>query len=500
MKGSWGLGLNISNLLRSKKENFSTVLMYLFLNIELIIFLAINKIKFPLLPAHHDDINIYIKLGNETVDLLRPIPKIIVNFIEHDQAWVIFNLINLNIVILIVLILRQIIFQLKPAERIQKINIDLFILIAFYIFLNIPEVVEIWGYRGSFSINLSLLFALIFLNSNLNYAINSGKRGIKTHLILYLASLLSFLTREDAILAIFVILFLTALYQKHINATFDKKYIVTSSLIFISSVSYFYLLQKNSSPFTSMKGEYEISINVLDMIVNAITYPSTKYWLLLLIISYLITGWFIINNHKFAEIYISSYLLVFTSIYLVPYLLLSNHRFGFYSVLFNLLSVFTLINAFRSNNKARNLITTISIAGIALFTFHNFGEHQNLRDSKIHYYRNIENQNYSIIESLLENRSNIINYECAVIYDPPFLSPWIFDTGKYANRIIGKEINWHVYVDDDTYLQLSSFEVFPYLSIINENHRISIERYEFVEKNYTDCIKLKYQNFKIQLI
>ena len=500
MKGSWGLGLNISNLLRSKKKNLSTVFMYLFLNIELILFLAVNKIKFPLLPAHHDDINIYVKLGNEKVDLLRPVPKIIVNLIEHDQAWVIFNLINLNLVILIVLILRQIIFQLKPADRVQKINIDLVILITFYIFLNIPEVVEIWGYRGSFSINLSLLFALIFLNSNLNYAIKPHKRGTKIHLILYFSSLLSFLTREDAIFAILFTFFLTALFQKHMNATFDKKYIATFSLISISSASYFYLLQKSSSPFTSMKGEYEISINVLDMIVNAITYPSTKYWLLLLIVSYLITGWFIINNHKFSEIYISSYLLVFTSIYLVPYLLLSNHRFGFYSVLFNLLSVFTLINAFRSINKARNLITTISVAGIALFTFHNFGEHQNLRDSKINYYKNIESQNFSIIESLLEYRSNITNYECAVIYDPPFLSPWIFDTGKYANRIIGKEINWHVYVDDDTYLQLSSFEVFPYLSIIDESHRISIERYEFVEKNYTDCIRFKYQNFKIQLI
>ena len=175
MKGSWGLGLNISNLLRSKKKNLSTVFMYLFLNIELILFLAVNKIKFPLLPAHHDDINIYVKLGNEKVDLLRPVPKIIVNLIEHDQAWVIFNLINLNLVILIVLILRQIIFQLKPADRVQKINIDLVILITFYIFLNIPEVVEIWGYRGSFSINLSLLFALIFLNSNLNYAIKPHK-------------------------------------------------------------------------------------------------------------------------------------------------------------------------------------------------------------------------------------------------------------------------------------------------------------------------------------
>jgi hypothetical protein len=500
MKGSWGLELNISNLLRSKEKNLLIAFIYLFLNIELIVFLAINRIKFPLLPAHHDDINIYIKLGNETVDLLRPIPKIIVNFIEHDQAWVIFNIINLNLVILIVLILRQIIFQLKPADRSQKIIIDIVILITFYLFLNIPEVVEIWGYRGSFSINLSLLFALIFLKSNLNYAINSEKRGKRVYIILYLASLLSFLTREDAIFAILVTLFLTALYQKRINATFDKKYIATFSSIFISSVSYFYLLQKSSSPFTSMKGEYEISINVLDMIVNAITYPSTKYWLLLLIISFMITGWFIINNHRFSEIYISSYLLVFTSIYLVPYLLLSNHRFGFYTVLFNLLSVFTLINASRSNNKARNLITTISMAGIAIFTFNNFGEHKNLRESKIHYYKNIENQNYTIIKSLLEYRSNITNYECAVIYDPPFLSPWIFDTGKYANRIIGKEINWHIYVDDDTYLQLSSFEVFPYLSVINESHRISIERYESTENNYADCIKFKYQNFKIQLI
>lgn len=452
-----------------------------------------HKLQFPISPWELDGRIVFVNSFEKNIYWGRPVQGLLQMILPSQQNWYLMNMISLASTPVICMLA----ISIAISPKTHPYYFMLVSVVSMLILRSTSGFVSSWAYMSVITNGLATFLGLLALLILLKL-VKSNSKIFLYSLCFVACTLLSVLSKQDAIfgLALAGLVVFTTQISQMTTSFWRKNPHFCLTLFPMMVLAAEYLRNKYSQTFfSSNTGTYTRVLNPVSILDSFFKYPGagTSRFIFCLALASLIAltikKIFFNNEDKMNDVKsglndrlrTSSAVIAFGLGLRFPYLILPYHQFDWYSnywllVDFAALSLLakTLFSFFKPTIRAY-LIVFCS----ACFFWSSYlpGNREILPNDRIRvegWFVQRVKENENIVKFLKENSPIILKSDCVKVLNTNFETPWIFDTGAYLQRLLGKEIKWSVEVSDETYAFIRQFPEFEYMSSLSDQQDIAI--------------------------
>jgi len=423
----------------------------------------------------------------------RPVQGLLQMILPSQQNWFLMNMISLASTPVICMLAISIAIPPKSYPY----YFMLVSVVSMLILRSTSGFVSSWAYMSVITNGLATFFGLLALLFLLKLVKSNSKIFLYSWSFVA-CTLLSVLSKQDAIFGLALaglVVFTTQISQMTISFWRKNPHFCLTLFPFVV-LSAEYLRNKFSQTFfSSNTGTYTRVLNPASILDSFFKYPGagTSRFIFFIALASLVAltiKKIFFNNDKILNyarselndgLYTSAVIIAFGIGLRFPYLILPYHQFDWYSnywVLVDAASLSLLARTLFSFSKPTTRVHLIVLCSVLLFSSSYLqGNRKILPNDRVRvegWFVQRVQENENIVKFLKENSSIIIKSDCVKVLNTTFETPWIFDTGAYLQRLLGKKIKWSVEVSDDTFNFIRQFPEFGYMSSLSDHQDVAI--------------------------
>lgn len=441
------------------------------------------KLNFPVSPWEQDGRVMFVNGFDKHVYWGRPIQGLLQWILPVSQNWFLINLISLIATPIICLL----VISIAISPRKYPLYYLMTAIASMLLLRTTSGFVSSWAYTSVITNGLATFFGLLAL-LNLSRFSNPNRSFRLTAFSFGTFTLLSVLSKQDAIFGLAlagVLVSVLQVFSKQSSVIRDRHKILVPLFPLLVLVVETFRQRFSESFFTMNTGTYKRELNPRSILNSFLKYPGTDIsrnvffaalvllLVLLILIIYRkktekkeIQGLHLVSTFRTCLIVI-----IFGIGLRFPYLILPYHQFDWYSnywLLTDLAATALLAKTLFMCARPRIRIFTIFLGFVYLLSSLYLPNTPDLfpddrkRVEGWFVQRVIENQN--ITEFLELNSQKLREFDCIKVINASFLTPWIFDSGSYLERLLGKKYRWIVETSEETYNFIQQFPEFEYQS------------------------------------